>query len=312
MPPKRKVTATREELHRMYWGQRMNTRQIAEKYGVIPDAVRYWMIKYGIPRRNCYEAALQYPRKPFSGDGYEKAYLLGLRAGDIHARHQGRLIEASVGTTHPAMLKLFRKVFSNHGTVGTYPFKIHSYELGIYTSLDKSFSFLLQKPSSVPDWVQASDKAFYRFLAGYADAEGCWSIFRTRQYVGQIFVITTSDENILLQLNNGLIKRGFNSHLYRLNVAGKIRGYGKCTRNIYTLEIYARKDVCRLARILLHLSHHDEKIRKMQLILKCRRVKYWKDIESDVVELRQQVRREVSDFKRRIRDKWLERHRQRA
>lgn len=240
------------------------------------------------------------------------SYLLGLRAGDIHMRRRRRQIEGSVGTTHPAMLNLFRKVFSKYGKTGTYPYKTRSYELGINIFLDQLFSFLVRKLNFMPNWIQSGDGTFCRFLAGYADAEGCWSIFRNRQYVGQVFVITTSDENILSQLNSGLIKRGFNSHLYRLNVAGKITEYGKCTRDVYTLEIYARRDVCRLARRLLPLSHHDEKIRKMQFVLKCENVKYWKDIKDDIISLRQQIQHEVSDFGRQIKNEWLKQRQQRA
>lgn len=63
----------------------MSTKQMAEKYGATPEAARHWMIKYGIPRRNHYEATIKYARKPFSGEGHELSYLLGLRAGDIRA-----------------------------------------------------------------------------------------------------------------------------------------------------------------------------------------------------------------------------------
>jgi len=152
MLPGRKVTATREELQNMYWDQRMSMKQIAEKYGVIPGAVRYWMMKYDIPRRNRYEATIKYPRKPFSGDEYERAYLLGLRAGDIHARKRAtNTVGVNVTTTYPAMIELFERTFGRYGHVKKYPAKGPLvYEWYVYCDLDTSFGFLIKKPMEAP------------------------------------------------------------------------------------------------------------------------------------------------------------------
>jgi hypothetical protein len=90
-------------------------KQISEKYGVIPGAVRHWMMKYDIPRRNRYEATIKYPRESFSGDEYERAYLLGLRAGDIHARKRAtNTIGINVTTTRPAMFRLCKEIFCKY------------------------------------------------------------------------------------------------------------------------------------------------------------------------------------------------------
>ena len=42
----------RETLHKLYWGQRLNTKQIAERYGSSSSNVIVLMKKYGIPRRS--------------------------------------------------------------------------------------------------------------------------------------------------------------------------------------------------------------------------------------------------------------------
>ncbi|MDI6884668.1 MAG: hypothetical protein QMD00_06065, partial [Hadesarchaea archaeon] len=159
---KRKITAGREELRHMYWTQRMSTKQIAEKYGATPEAARHWMIKYWIPRRNHYEATIKYARKPFSGEGHELSYLLGLRAGDIHARRRAtNTIGANVTTTCPPMIELFERTFGSYGYVKKYPVKGPLvYGWYVYCDLDMSFNFLIEKPISAPDWGD-----FYAFLA---------------------------------------------------------------------------------------------------------------------------------------------------
>jgi len=67
---------------------------------------------------------LKYPRKPFSGNEKEKAYLLGLRAGDIYAQQRTpNTVEVTTATTHPAMIDLFYDIFDKYGHCGIYPRK---------------------------------------------------------------------------------------------------------------------------------------------------------------------------------------------
>ena len=58
-------------------------------------------------------AVTRYERKPFGGDKLEKAYLLGVRYGDLDVARHGRAIRARVSTTHPAMADLFGSLFSH-------------------------------------------------------------------------------------------------------------------------------------------------------------------------------------------------------
>jgi len=63
-------------------------------------------------------AVTKYARKPFAGDIWEKAYLMGLRYGDLNAVRHGRAIRIRVSTTHRAMANLFE---SNFFSVRTRP-----------------------------------------------------------------------------------------------------------------------------------------------------------------------------------------------
>jgi hypothetical protein len=41
-----------ETLHKLYWDQKLTTKQIAERYGSFSSNVLVLMKKYGIPRRD--------------------------------------------------------------------------------------------------------------------------------------------------------------------------------------------------------------------------------------------------------------------
>lgn len=294
-----------------YLLERKTIRAIASEVDRSYSTIREFMQRHGIPRRGLSEAPVHF-RKPFSGNYHEMVYLLGLRS-DVHARRKGRYIEVSVASTHPAMLNLFKNVFSEYGSTYICPYRFdRGYEFGIRVELDLSFSFLVHKLERIPDWVLIDDELFYRFLAGYMDAEGCWCIFNVRGYIGFAFVITSSDAVILSQIHHRLKADGFISHLRIARKAGTRSGFGTYTRDLYVLNVYSRRDVLGLIHILLPLSHHSEKIRKMQLMLKHEHAKYWKEVEADITALRQQIKQEVTNCKREAEIEWLRRHRQYA
>ncbi|MDI6884540.1 MAG: hypothetical protein QMD00_05410 [Hadesarchaea archaeon] len=275
MSPERKVTVTREELREMYWGQRKSLARIARLYGVIHQSVRYWMIKHGIPRRNRYDATIKYPRTPFSGDRYERAYLLGLRAGDIHARRRAtNTIGVNVSTTSPAMIKLMEDTFGRYGRVNKYPAKGPLvYEWYIYCDLDTSFDFLIEKPTGVPDWGD-----FYAFLAGYVDSEGTI----TFDYTGSLrpnFWIKSQDVELLGKIRWKLKNDGFHpSNLHLRTKSGtwtsrisRLNGASisiQNTRDYYQLSLHRRSEIAKLVKKLIQFSRHGEKVERMRLALK--------------------------------------------
>lgn len=298
------MTATREELQNMYWGQLMNARQIAEKYGVVPGAVRYWMIKYGIPRRNHYEATLKYPRKPFSGDGYERAYLLGLRAGDIHARRRAaNTIGVNVTTTRPAMFKLCKEVFAKYGYVKKYPVRG---PLGpqwyVYSDLDKSFEFLIEKPTKVP-----TDESFYAFLAGYVDSEGTWTFNKQVNKLLFHFWIKSQDLDLLKQIEGKLKSNGFHLNALKLEIKGgrwqKVFSNGKTIwiknrRDYWRLRLCRQTEIVLLAEKLIPFVRHEEKMKRMLLILKAKNrewLKYGEEIRNRIQQMNEGAKKWVEE-----------------
>jgi hypothetical protein len=99
-------------------------KQIASKF---VDPVRVWnhLRRRSVALRDKVEAQIQtvtkYERRPFRGDDTEKAYLMGLRYGDLNVVRHGRAIRVRVSTTHPATADLFDSLFSPYGNVARYP-----------------------------------------------------------------------------------------------------------------------------------------------------------------------------------------------
>lgn len=93
----------RDRLCELYLNSGFSMPSIAKELGVSKSNIEYWMKKFGIPRR----PLLRYPRARFAGDSREKAYILGLRYGDLYAPRYKKGIAVGTTTTHPAMAELF-------------------------------------------------------------------------------------------------------------------------------------------------------------------------------------------------------------
>lgn len=119
------------------------------------------------------EAVSKYARRPFTGDRLEKAYLTGLRYGDLNVVLHGRAIRVRLSTTHPAMTELFESLFSAYGHVSKYPrrAKLVGYEWSLESDLNDTFQFLLSKPA-IRELEALSKVEIIAFLAGLFDAEG--------------------------------------------------------------------------------------------------------------------------------------------
>src|SRR5712692_747596 len=147
----------RQFIQHLHHERGISLMDIAKLIGNKTSGYVSWLFKQlGIQPRDFEEARLagihkkvrKYERKPFDGTDEDKAYLLGLRHGDLSAsRPFGDATRVSTSTTHPAMAKLFTELFSPYGHVYQHPrYKkdTSSYEWNLQTILDGSFDFLLQ------------------------------------------------------------------------------------------------------------------------------------------------------------------------
>lgn len=133
------------------------------------------------------------------------------------------------------------------------------------------------------------------FLAGYTDAEGSWDIGKQRVYLRLAFRLRSYDYLTLAQIRDKLIEIGFHPQLRLEARKGTKQGYGELLQDFWVLSITRRAEAIRLAQHLLPLSKHEEKTRKMQLVLKLSAEKYWKNCNGKVVALRHAIKREVED-----------------
>jgi len=258
-----RTPVTREELEHWYNEVGENTEEIGRRLGINGRTVRDLMEKFGLVRRGKAEVAVDYPRRPFSSDRVEEAYLRGFRAGDLNVRMDlptSQTIHVRCGTTRAAQVDLIRRLFEPYGHVHTRTGTMG--ETQVECHLDLSFRFLLEKEDRVPGWVMENDDCFWAFLAGYMDAEGYIGLSR-HCYQDQARVeIASCDEGILRGLWAGLNKRGVHCpQLYLKKRAGIVDGQGRrCGSDFYVLVVSRKAALDRLFQgIDPHLKHADKR-----------------------------------------------------
>ncbi|OHA63722.1 MAG: hypothetical protein A2843_02760 [Candidatus Wildermuthbacteria bacterium RIFCSPHIGHO2_01_FULL_48_27b] len=229
---RKRVYITEKKLRFLYTKQRFTLATISKLYSCCPVAILSNMKRYGIPRRSTSETNIKYPRKSFSRNFEEKAYLLGFRIGDLGVRKVGNFIKVGCGTTQTDQIKLIESLFDKYGPGWTSKRDVKG-RVHIDYSLDDSFQFLLLKHRNIPEWVIANQKFFLEFFAGYTDAEGTVGIYSGRAR----FRIGSYDYGILrdihrkltqfhiknlfaLERKSGIDKRGIlqNGNFWRITV----------------------------------------------------------------------------------------------
>ena len=181
---RKKIDVPKEVLEDLYWKKNLTTSEIANKFGIKRGGtVRKKLVKYGIKTKTLSQAMTKKFKCDFSGNLTEKAYLLGLRAGDFYSQRMKESIRLQTTSTHSAQVDLLRQAIEKYGEVRTYlsKNKSRSDEWFIYSDLTQSFEFLLKKSLEIPDWIIKNDKYFYSFLAAYMDCEGNWHLAKSHK-----------------------------------------------------------------------------------------------------------------------------------
>jgi hypothetical protein len=212
------------------------------------------------------EAVTKHERKPFSGDSSEMAYLLGFARGDMWITTHGRAVRARAGSTHPAFIQLFEQLYGRYGHIYLYPKedKLTGYEWSMDVDLDKSFMFLLERDEESFRKIMADETLFYRYLAGFFDAEG--SIHYHRKGSGGAFelAVTNMDIELLNVLCERLVDSQYSAKLGRSphnNGTGLVSG----ADHIWRIQLWRYDDVSRLLKMLP--LQHPEKVAKREIAL---------------------------------------------
>lgn len=265
------VEISKEILEDLYWKKELSLSKIAKEFGMdSKNSVVYHMDEFNISRRQ--SSRKDYLKKSFSGNLGEKSYLLGLRAGDIHARKHSKTVAVCMTSTKPAQLKMFKEIFGKYSHFNEYEgeggFTEKTRKINCY--LHPSFNFLIEKPECIPKWILEDEKLFYSFLTGYCDSEGSWILTEHSKYNGKwkdlVFSLGTCDKKILEQINQKLKELEFNPHLYLVRKKG-VYDDRKCNLDLYRVMLMRHAEVVKLAEILLPLSKHEDKIKaKLRII----------------------------------------------
>ncbi len=109
--PRKKHNLTEPLLKELYTDKKLSCLKIGKLLNIPSESIRYWLRKFDIKRRTLSEIRTKYPKIQFSDDLEEKAYMLGLRTGDISARMNHNMVRVYTATSHLAQVKMFKKVF---------------------------------------------------------------------------------------------------------------------------------------------------------------------------------------------------------
>ncbi|MBU1120930.1 hypothetical protein KJ660_03570, partial [Candidatus Micrarchaeota archaeon] len=295
-PNQRKIDIPKEVLERLYWKENLKTTEIAKRYGIKHGrTILKKMKKTGVPSKTLSEARTIKMKKPFSGPLEEKAYFLGLRAGDFYAKKTHDCVRIQTTTTHLAQVALLKKSFENYGELGVYlsKNKKRDTEWFIYIDLHNSFNFLIEKPEEIPEEIMNDDNAFFNFLSAYMDCEGSWDVIKShKNSVRFCFRMKTGDSKILGQFKKKLEDKNYNPRMYFYAKKGRRTLYGTYKKDIYDLTLYRKKEVISIIKKLLPLSKHSEKIRRMNFIL-INQNRKWNEIEGGLNKLRKEIKMEL-------------------
>jgi len=291
----------REILKYLYWQKGFPIRKIGKIFKKAQRTVAYRMEKYGIPRRDAIETTIKthtiYEAKPFSGSLIEKAYLIGLRYGDVSARRICRKIRTSLTSTHPAMHELFASVFEPYAHVSRIPYKATTtrFSWTSYCHLHPSFGFLVEKGGEIPSQICNDNKSFLTFLAGFFDSEGCISIVKRQRLDSLIIKAELANKNIKLlkSIKARLEVLGFNPKIYPVGTT-------------WTLDVARKHEVARLLQTIP--IRHTEKIWKLEIALEAYHINQWEKISPKLQAYRDKIREDVQACIAQAREIYLKKH----
>ena len=266
------INIPKNHLKRLYLEKKISSVKIAKEFKCSPGLIRNRLREYRIPIRTIQEAlplsnVPKYPRHNFSGVLDEKAYLIGFRRGDLHARQvRSRTIDVSMSSSKKAQHELFKNLFLEYGHIwqGRTKAPDGTWEISMHCYLNNTFKFIIEKKDLIEPWIVRNKKYFAAFLAGYSDAEGSFCLCGGNG----VFNIRTQDKNILHQVRAKLIKLGIllrPVQLARKEGTKDIRGTIS-NKDIWGLWIHRKDALLKLFDLFNHRLKHADKRKNMEIV----------------------------------------------
>jgi hypothetical protein len=204
-----------------------------------------------------------YTKCDFNGDPVRKAYLIGLRLGDLHVEQGKRAVRIRCTSTRPEQIELVRKLFAEYGGIWiSKPIEVRG--TGITAHLNLSFSFLVRHEDEIEQWILADDRSFAAFWAGYIDAEGSFIVCNKRA----LLKVDSCDVNILHQTWAKLHDMGVELPPPRLvRPSGTKVGKLHSKRDLWRLATESRSVLLRLCELISPYLQHDKRRADMAHVL---------------------------------------------
>lgn len=261
-------SASKKELMDLYHKQKLSYSQIARKYDCTASIIFDKMKRYNIKPRDASEANTIYPKKDFSGNLIEKAYLIGFRLGDLNVKKEGHLVKIKSNTTKIGQVNLIKSLFIKYGRVNARNYKNKFFSIDI--GLNKSFSFLIAKNDDIKKWVLRNNNYFLAFLAGYIDAEGNIGVYSNRARLR----IGSYDKNLLKKMHKKLLSLRIHN-IYKIET---FAGTNNQNQDFWRVSINKKGDILKLFKMIKPLIKHpkrckDLKIAEENIILRIKRDK---------------------------------------
>jgi hypothetical protein len=296
------------DLREWYLEQKLSIPQIAELAGWGRETVRQRMLEYGIPIRSFTQAHIiqhgtQDQYKDFSGDVYEKAYLIGFRMGDLYVKreHKGSEgIRVLATSSRPEQIELIERLFGHYGHLGQTvqwrlslrgPLKC----VNLSISLNHTFDFLLEYPTEIPDWILKDPKTFLAFFGGFSDAEGSFHLQNHRGTVARgRYSLKNTDRRVLEQCHEQLIVLGIHC-----SSIGKVYDAGKqtskrgvfATKALWEFSVEQKESLLRFIELITPFILHAKRHADMERV---RENVEWRNSD----EFHQQAKRKRADSAR--------------
>lgn len=264
----RKIRIPKERLEELYIKQKLPTTKIAKMFNCHHSVVLRRMKEYNIKSRPLYEAMTIYPKKNFSGDLLEKAYMIGFRLGDLWVKRinrNGRTILIQGNSTRSEQIDLIEKLFGTYGhfrkSLVKDPQGKDETRISFY--LNDSFSFLLENNKRIDDWILENNECFFAFLAGYIDAEGHIGVHKHGGMEQAGLQISTCDKVILHQIWSKLHSIGVEIPKPRIQC---LKGYVSkkkllpYRKDYWTLNTFSKLPLSFLLNRISHSIRHEKRL----------------------------------------------------
>lgn len=247
------------DLKELYINKKLSSRKIAKIYNCAYSTIDRKIRNNSFEIRNRAQAHMIYPRKSFSGNLLEKAYLIGFSIGDLRVRKvykNSETISIDCASTKLQQIKLIRDLFNPYGRVWIGK-KDKRGKRQIQAQVDLSFGFLLNLDGNIDRWILNNKDYFPAFLAGFTDAEGSFFISDGKSF----YSLGNYNKKILYQIYKKLIKLGIHcSEPHHDNKKGYKDKQGYIRRqNYWTLRINRKQSLMCIFELIGDYLRHDKK-----------------------------------------------------